>query len=210
MILYYFYPACSLAAHICLEESGLPFEARAVDLKDPAKEAELRKINPPGRVPALITADKHVLTENVAIMTYVADLAPNAKLLPSGTERRAQCMSFLLWGASTAHINFRMSIRPYRFSADPATHEGIVASGRKAFWENLQSIDARLTGQEWIMGSDFSAADAYALRFYDWGRITKQPVETLKAFTAHKDRMLERPAVRRVLAREGSPLVAAA
>ena len=57
------------------------------------------------------------------------------------------------------------------------------------------------------MGKDFSAADGYALRFYDWGRIAKHPVETLTAFTAHKDRMLARPAVKRVLQREGSPLV---
>ncbi len=208
MILYYFYPACSLAAHICLEESGLPFEARVVDLKDPAKEAEYKKINPRGRVPVLIANDGRVLSENVAIMTYVADLAPQAKLLPSDPEARAQCMSFLLWGASTAHINFRMSFRPYRFSADPATHEAIAAAGRQNFWENLEDIDKRLAGQDWIMGKDFSAADGYALRFYDWGRIAKHPVETLKAFTAHKDRLLARPAVKKVLQREGSPLVA--
>lgn len=207
MILYYFYPACSLAAHICLEESGLPFEARVVDLKDPAKEAEFRKVNPRSRVPALITDDNQVLTENVAIMTYVAELAPKANLLPRDAQQRAQCMSFLLWGASTAHINFRMSFRPYRFSADAATHEAISAAGRQNFWENLSEIDRRLAGQDWIMGKDFSAADGYALRFYDWGRIAKHPVETLQAFTAHKDRMLARPAVSRVLKREGSPLV---
>jgi len=208
IVLYYFYPGCSLAAHIALEESGLEFEARRVDLKDPAVAAEYRKINPKGTVPC-ITLDGHTLSENVAVMAYIADRVPSAGLLPSDPMERAQCLSFLVWGASTIHINFRQSFRPERFTADTATHEGIRTAGRTKYWENLQLLDQRLQNQDWIMGGAFTCADGYVLRFYDWGRIAKYPVEELKALTAHKDRMLARPTVRRVLEREGSPLVGA-
>ena len=204
--LYYFYPGCSLAAHIALEESGMPFLAVRVDLKDAAKNAEYKKINPRGTVPLLIHNGVQLL-ENVAIMTYIDALAPAAKLLPADPMERAQCLAFLVWGASTAHINFRMSFRPERFGAGPALHEEMKALGRTNYWATLQTLNERLTGQDWIMGKDFSVADGYALRFYDWGRIAKFPVEELKAFTAHKDRMLARPAVRRVLERAASPLI---
>jgi glutathione S-transferase len=209
IVLYYFYPGCSLAAHIALEESGLPFEARRVDLKDPAQAAEYKKINPKGTVPA-ITLDGQMLSENVAIMAYVADQAPKAGLLPTDPMARAQCLSFLVWGASTIHINFRQSFRPERFTADTENHDGIRAAGRAKYWENLQFLDQRLQGQDWIMGKDFTCADGYVLRFYDWARISKHPVDELKALTAHKDRMVARATVRRVLEREGSPLVGAA
>ncbi len=209
IVLYYFYPACSLAAHICLEESGLEFEARRVDLKDPEQAAAFKKINPKGTIPA-ITTNGQTLSENVAVMAYVADLAPQAKLIPTEPMARAQCLSFLAWGASTFHINFRMSFRPERFTTEASMHDGIRGVGRANYWKNLETLDERLASQDWIMGKDFTAADGYALRFYDWGRIGKFPVEDLKAFAAFKDRMIARPAVRRVLEREGCPLVAVA
>jgi glutathione S-transferase len=208
IVLYYFYPACSLVAHIALEESGLAFEARAVDLKNPSQLVEYKKINPRGAVPAM-TVDNQALTENIAILTYVAERVPQAGIIPTAPMERAQCMSLLSWSASTAHINFRRALRPERFSADPAAHEGIVAAARPLYWANLQWLDERLQKQDWMMGKTYSAAaDGYALRLYDWGRIDKYPVDELKALTAFKDRIIARPTVRRVLEREGSPLVA--
>ena len=210
LVLYYFYPACSLVAHIALEESGLAFEARPVNLKDPAQVADYKKINPRGTIPAM-TIDGQTLTENIAILSYIADQAPEAGIIPADPMERAQCMSLLSWSASTAHINFRRSFRPERFSADPAAFDGIVASGHALYWANLQWLDECLQKQDWMMGKTYTAsADGYALRLYDWGRIGKYPVDELKALTAFKDRIIARPAVRRVLEREGSPLVARA
>jgi glutathione S-transferase len=209
LTLYYYYPACSQVTHICLEESGLAYDPQLVDIKDPAKAADYKKINPKGTAPAL-AVDGQLLTENVAIISYIADLAPDAGILPQDKLERAQCMSLLAWSASTAHINFRRSVRPERFSDDPAGFESIKAHGRLAFWRNLEELDQRFQKQDWMMGKAFSAADGYALKFYDWGRISKQPIDELKALTAFKGRMIARPAVRRVLEREGCPLVAAA
>ncbi len=206
---YYFYPACALVSHIALEESGLPYDPQWVDLKDPAKSADYKKINPKGAAPALVV-DGQLLTESVAILSYIAGLAPKAGVLPTDPLARAQCMALLAWSASTVHINFRRSFRPERFSADPAAFESIRAHGRDAYWKNLEELDQRFQKQEWMMGAVYSAADGYALKFYDWGRMAKQPVEELKALGAFKDRMIARPAVRRVLEREGCPLVSAA
>ncbi len=176
IVFYYFYPGCSLVSHIALEESGLVYEPRVVDPKDPAQAAEYKKINPRGTVPAM-TIDGELLTENIAILTYLADRVPQAGIIPTGLMERAQCMSLLAWSASTAHINFRRSRRPERFSDDPAAVESIRASGRAAYWPNLEWIDQRLQKQDWMMGKVFSAAaDGYALRLYDWGRIAKYPV----------------------------------
>ncbi len=203
---YYWYPACSLVSHIAFEESGIPYDPVPVDSKSPEALAEYKKINPKGTAPAALI-EGQLLTENVAIISYIAERAPKADILPTDPLERAQCMSLLGWSASTVHINFRRSFRPERFSDDPAGFEAIKANGRAAFWKNLQEIDQRLQKQEWMLGKTYSAADGYALRFYDWGRRSKQPIEELKALTAFKDRMIARPAVRRVLEREGFPLV---
>ncbi len=205
--LFYRYPACSIVSHIALEEAGLPFEARRVDFQNADDMAEVKKFNPKGAVPTLV-ADGKGLSENVAICSYIDSLAPQAKLFPADPFTRAQCVSFLAWGASTVHINFRMSFRPERFTSDAAQVEAVRAQGRTNFWKNLETIDEILQKQDWVIGNAFTIADGYALRFWDWGRITKHPVEDLKAFTKHKDRMIARPAVKRVLEREDSPLVA--
>jgi glutathione S-transferase len=203
---YYFHPACSMAAHIVLEESGIAFQPRRVDMENADDVAELRKANPRGTVPALLV-DGRGLAENIAIMTYAASLAPQAGLIPEEALARAECMSLLSWSASTVHINFRQSRRPEKFTSDPAAQEAVRANGRRVFWDSLQAIDARLKDRPWMMGDRFTAPDAYALKFYEWGLISKQPVHELGALTAFKDRMVARPAVRRVLEREGGPLL---
>lgn len=203
---YYFHPACSMVSHIALEESGVTYDARRVDIKNPEDLEELRKFNPKGTVPA-ISVDGRGLSENIAILTYLASIAPQAGLVPIDALERAQCMSLLSWSASTVHINFRQSFRPEKFTADVAAQETVRANGRRMFWENLQTFDALLERQEWVMGAGFSAPDAYALKFYEWASISKQPVQELAAFTAFKQRMIARPAVRRVLEREGSRLL---
>src|ERR1700750_2876174 len=85
---YYFYPACSLAAHIALEESGLKFVPHLLNLKDPDQAAEYKKINPKSTAPALVV-DGQLLLENVAIMYYADSAAPKAKLLPVEPMARA-------------------------------------------------------------------------------------------------------------------------
>ena len=77
-------------------------------------------------------------------------------------------------------------------------------TGKKTFWTHLQEIDGLLSGKDWIMGKEFSVADGYALVFYGWGLRAELPVKELANYTAFKERMLKRPAVRKVLESEDS------
>ena len=99
--------------------------------------------------------------------------------------------------------------RPERFATDTAVFDHLKATGRENFHTALKEIDGIIGGNQWILGDQFSVVDGYALVFYGWGKRIGLPVEELKSYTAWKDRMLARPAVRRVLEREQNVLVAA-
>jgi glutathione S-transferase len=204
LTLYYSPKSCALASHVMLEESGAEYEARLVDLG--GDRSEYLKINPRGTVPALLI-DTALLTENVAILSYIARGHPDAGLLPQGATREAMCLSILSWCASSVHISFRMSLRPQRFTSDPQGWSAISDAGRKMFRENLQKIDEMLSAGKWLMGDQYTIADAYPLVFYTWALISDVPVQDLRAYRGYKDRMLERPAVRAVLERECSVLL---
>ena len=206
--LYYAPGACSTASHIGLEESGARFDSQALSFaKSEQRTPEYLKINPRGRVPALVV-DDGTIVENTAILVYVAGTcAP--QLMPKDPARRAQALSLMAWFSNTVHPNFTHIGRPERFATDTAVHDHLKAVGRENFFANLKEIDGLLSGKQWILGDDFSVVDGYALVFYGWGKRIGLPVAELANYTAWKDRMLARPAVRRVLEREQSVLLAA-
>ena len=209
LTLYYSPGACSMASHITCEESGATYQPQAVALpKGEHKQPEYLKINPRGKVPALKT-DDGVITENTAILTYLAKSYPDAKLLPKDLAGEARCISMMAWLSNTVHPCFTHIFRPERFSDDQNAHAGIKESGRKAFWANLQEIDSLVNGNQWMQGSQFTTCDPYALVFYGWGKRIDLPVTELKSYTAWKDRMVQRPAVRKILEREQSQLLQA-
>jgi glutathione S-transferase len=211
MLKLYFSPgACSMASRLTLEESGAKFEEQPVALaKGEQKTEAYLKINPRGKVPAL-AIDGKVLTENVAILTYVAKQFPAAKLLPADPVEEMRCISTMAWLSNTVHPSFTHIFRPERFAEDQAAQASVKETGRKAFWANLQEIDGLLAGKEWLMGAQFTTCDPYALVFYSWGTRIELPVKELANYTAWKGRMLKRPAVQRVLEREQSVLLQAA
>lgn len=207
LTLYYSPGACSTASHVALEETGAPYEAKLISTaKGDQKTPEYLAINPRGKVPAL-RADNDVITENVAILTYLARRFPQADLLPKDPLEEARCLSTMAWLSNTVHPGFTRVFRPERFAAEPSAHEAVKASGREAFWASLQEIDALLAGKTWLAGDRYSVCDPYALVFYAWGKRIELPVETLKNYTAWKERMMARKAVRSVLEREKSILL---
>ena len=206
--LYYAPGACSTASHIGLEESGAAYESQPLSFaKAEQRTPEYLKINPRGRVPALVI-DEGTIVENTAILDYVATrYAPH--LMPADPAGRARAISLMAWFSNNVHPAFTHVGRPERFATDVATHDNIKATGRDNFLAALREIDGLLAGRSWILGDTFSVVDGYALVFYGWGKRIGLPVEELKNYTAWKDRMLARPAVRRVLEREQSVLLAA-
>jgi len=203
---YYCYPTCAMASHLALEESGLPYQPVLANIYDEGERARYLEINPKGTVPA-ITVEGELVTENVAILTYVGRLAPASGLLPEDPWEAARCLSFLAWCSSSVHVAFRQSFRPERFTPDAAAHQSLRDVGRAAYWKALQAMDARVADQPYMMGDRFTVADCYPLVFYNWGLIADYPVTELPHLRAFKDRMIARPAVRRVLDREGCPLL---
>lgn len=211
----YFSPgACSMAAHVLLEECGADYETRLVALAKGEQRTEAyREINPHSKVPAL-AVDGKVITQNAAILPFIARQFPDANLLPSDPVELAQCTATVGWLASTTHVAFSLILHPER----PAGGADIGEAGLKAisdtartnFWNCMKEIDGRLSGKQWMMGDQYTFLDPYALVFYGWGNRVEMPMADLRYFTAFKDRMMERPAVRTVLEKEQSPLLKAA
>ncbi len=205
LTLYYSPGACSMAAHIALEEVDADFRLEIVSLpKGEQQSPAYLSVNPRGKVPALLT-DRGVLTEAVAILSYIARWFPEARLLPEEPLDMARCLSHMVYLSSTVHPAFTHIVRPGRFATDAAAHENLRATGQQNAWKFLEEIDALLAGNEWVLGDRYSIADPYTLVIYGWGRHNRMPVEQLKHYSAFKDRMLQRPAVLRVIEREHSP-----
>ena len=207
LTLYYSPGACSLAPHIALEEAGATYALQLVSIpKREQQDPEYLNVNPRGKIPALRT-DDGVLTENVAILTYIARTFPQARLLPEEPIGMARCISHMAWLSNTVHPAFTHIVRPERFATDESAQENVKATGRENAWKLLQELDRLLGGQQWVLGSRYSVADPYSLVIYGWGKLNRMPVEELKSYTAFKGRMLQRPAARRVLEREESRLL---
>ncbi|HTZ78491.1 MAG TPA: glutathione S-transferase N-terminal domain-containing protein [Stellaceae bacterium] len=208
LTLYYGAGACSMASHIAIEESGAPYESKPVALADGEQKTEAYlKINPRAKVPALKLDDGSVLTENTAILSYLALSYPDKKLWPKDPAGEARCISHMAWLSNLVHPSFTHISRPERFAEDASTHPAIKETGRKNFWTFLQEIDGIIGDKQWVQGDQFTVCDPYTLVFYGWGKRIKLPMEELKHYTAWKDRMLARPAVRKILEREKSILL---
>ena len=190
--------ASSLVPHIVLEEIGAPYERQLVNLaQGEHKSVAYLKINPRGKVPAL-AIDGNVLTENVAILTYLAKQFPQARLLPHGILEEARCISTMAWFASAAHPTFAHIIRPERFATDIAAHANLKDTARSAFWDICEEINRSLDGKKWMMGGTYTVCDPYAFFIYDLGSRIKLPMHELPVYAAFNKRMLERPAVCKV------------
>jgi glutathione S-transferase len=200
LTLYYAPGACSMAAHIVLEESGEKYEAKRVDLAKGEQRTEAYfKIHPLGRVPALVLDGGEPLTENTAILPY---LGKRFGMWPTDSLAEARALSAVGFLATNAHPAHAHISRPERYATDASHFPDIQAQGRKMFHTYLQQIDGMLAGREWL-SDKYSVLDPYALTFYAWGIRRELPVGDLKSYTAHRDRMMARPAVQRAVADEG-------
>jgi len=196
LTLYYASGACSMAAHIVLEEAGEKYEPRRVDLgKGEQRTEAYLKIHPLGRVPALLLDSGEPLTENTAILPY---LGKRYTMWPVEPLAVARALSVIGFFASTVHPAHAHISRPERYATDKALFPDIQEQGRKSFHQYLKLVDGMLAGRQWL-SDGYSVLDPYAFTFYTWGVRRELPVAELKNYTAHKERMLARPAVQRVV-----------
>ena len=202
--LYYSPGACSLAPHIVLEELGIAYEAVLVSLKDGEhKKADFLKINPKARVPVL-NVDGKILTENVAILTYLGGGYAERGLWPKDTWKQAEALSLMAWLASSVHIAFAGIFRPERFTADVPAHAAINTTCRATIEKYFADIEKLLTGKTFAMGGQYTVCDPYLLVFFRWGNRIGIPMkERFPLWGKHAQRVASRPTVKRVLEAEG-------
>jgi glutathione S-transferase len=196
LALYYAPGACSIAAHIVLEESGEKYEKRKIDLAGgEQRTASYLKMNPLGRVPVLLLDSGEPLAENTAILPY---LGKRFNLWPTDTIAEAKALSLIGFFAASVHPAHAHISRPERYASDTAAFPTLKETGLKTFHGFLRQIDSMLADREWF-SDRYSVLDPYGFVFYTWGVRRDLPMTELRSYTAFKDRMLKRPAVARVL-----------
>ncbi|MDR6899251.1 glutathione S-transferase N-terminal domain-containing protein [Rhizobium miluonense] len=204
MLTFYFAPgSCALASLIALEESGLTYERRRLNLANgDQRQPDYLAINPKGRVPALVT-DRGVLTENIAIMAYIAQIVPAAKLAPLDDPFEfAQMQSFNSYIVSTVHVNHSHKGRGYRWTDDAAAIETMKAKVPQTMTESFALIEDKMLKGPWVMGEQYTVADGYLFTMEKWLPGDGVDIKQFPKVNAHYHRMLERPAVQKALAIE--------
>ena len=116
----------------------------------------------------------------------------------------AVALSRLAWFSNSVHISVRHMMRPMVLTSEEAAHAGIAARGKEDFLDNLRRIEAMLEGGPWLMGDQFTLCDGYAMVFFNWASFAGLDLSPLPALRRHAARMIERPAVAKVLTIEGS------
>lgn len=202
----YFAPgSCALASLIALEESGLAFEAKKISTRDGEhRTPEYLAINPKGRVPALVT-DRGPLTETPAILAYIAQMAPAANLAPLDDPYEfARLQAFNAYICSTVHVNHAHRPRGYRWADDEAAQQSMKAKVPQNMAECFALIEQTMFAGPWVMGETYSVADPYLFVMANWLPSDGVDPSMFKIVSDHTARMLERPAVKRALAREAA------
>ena len=157
-----------------------------------------------------LSVDGKIITENTAILTYLAKQFPAAGLMPKDPVEEARCISAMAWFSNIVHPSYQRYMRAERFAEGEAAQATVKEMGHKSFWANCQEISSLLEGKDWMMGKQYTVADPYALVFFGWGMRGEFPLQELAAYTAWKDRMLKRPAVMKILQSEQNVILKAA
>ena len=198
MKLYYSPGACSLASHIALIESGLPYTIAKVDLRKHTLEdgSDFYAINPKGYVPVLELDDGTRLAEGVVVLQYIADRVPG-KLAPAyGTIERYRVMEWLTFVNSEVHKQYS----PLFYPATPdATKEQI----RTKLASRFEYLSKLLQSQSYLAGNAFTVADTYLFTILNWSHNLKVDLSPYPALIAYQEKVRARPSVQRAMTEEG-------
>jgi glutathione S-transferase len=197
--LYYAPGACSLSPHIALREAGLSFELDKVNMqsKKTASDADYLEVSPLGYVPALGLNDGHALTEGPAILQYIADQNPQAKLAPpNGTPERYRLQSWLNFISTEVH-------KGYSPLFSPATPEEYKKAVIARLLTRYAQLDKALAGKQYLMGDQFTVADGYLFTVTNWANFLKIDLSAYPNVLAFQARVAARPKVQEALKAEG-------
>jgi glutathione S-transferase len=204
MLTFYYSPgSCALASHIALEEAGAPFTLRRIDFsKAEQKSPAYLAINPKARVPAIVTP-RGVLTETPAMLAFIAQSFPDARLAPLDDPFAfAQLQAFNVYLCSTVHVAHAHRMRGYRWADDPAAHLAMQKKVPQSVGECYALIEQKMLKGPWVMGEQYTIADPYLYTLAQWLEADGVDAATIPRVADHRARMKERPAVKKAIAEE--------
>lgn len=203
MKLYYAPNTCALASHIALEEAGARYETVRIDFAEAdQRKPEFLAINPKSRVPALVTA-RGVLTETPAILAFIAQSFPQARLAPLDDPFAfARIQAFNAYLCATVHVAHAHRMRGYRWADDPAAISAMQRKVPQSVRECFDLIERDLPDAPWVMGESYTICDPYLFTLAQWLEADGVDPAGLPKVRAHRERVAGRPAVRRALAGE--------
>ena len=201
--LFYSPGSCALASLIALEEAGAEFETARVRFPDgEQRKPEYLAINPKGRVPALVTG-RGILTETPAILAYVAQTFPQARLAPLDDPFAfAEVQAFNSYLCSTVHVAHAHRGRGYRWADDPAALEDMKRKVPQNVTECFDLIDRQMLRGPWVMGDTYTISDGYLFTLANWLEGDGVDPARFPKVYEHRRRMADRPRVQAALARE--------
>lgn len=202
MKLFYAPGACSIGIHALLEEIGKPYEAVAVDLRGGEQhKPSFTAVNPKSKVPALVDDSGALHTEYPAIAYWLARTNPYANLLPDDIDAQARVLELTDYCVATVHMQgFARIFRSGNFTPNAADEDAVKARGKEIVEKGFATLNETLAGKEYVAGK-FSIADSALFYVEYWAK--RVGIALPVHCAAHLERMLARPAVRRMLAAEG-------
>jgi len=202
--LFYSPGSCALASHIALEDAGADYTAQRVDFKaNEQRGPDYLAINPKGRVPALVT-DRGILTENPAILAFIAQSFPKAKLAPlDDAFAFAQAQSFNAYLCATLHVAHAHGLRGYRWANEQSSFDDMKRKVPESVGACYEIIEREMLKGPWVMGDAYTICDPYLFTVAEWMESDGIDPKRFPRVLDHRTRMSERPAVKRALAQEG-------
>ena len=204
----YFAPgACSFVPHTLLEVAGAEFEPCLVKLhKGEQYEAAYKALNPRSQVPVLVDGDQ-VITQILAIITYLDLKFPDAHILPTQPLARVRAIETLAWMNNTVHTTFTHIFLPHKFVDKPELHEDLKRFNTQLYRGLLGELQALVVaaagrGQPWLAGEHFGPLDAYSLTLLRWGTLAGINPQDLPDLWAFVQRVAAQSAAARVIERE--------
>ncbi len=201
---FYSTATCSTATHIVLAEAGFEFTGVEVSWQRNLNVDELAKVNPLGSVPALLLDSGHALTQSSTIMEYAADQKPATRLLAkAGSLERLETLGWVSFAGADFQKWFTPILGAKRLTSVEAAHKEMRTFALTKLTGYLEHLDKSLAGKDYIMGKDFSIADAYLFTMIGWCKWVELKTAPYKNVHAYAKRVAARPAVKRVLEAEG-------
>ena len=201
--LYYAPGTCALASHIALQEAGAAYTTERLDFKSNQQNSpEYLAINPKGRVPALVT-DRGILTETPAMLAFIAQSFPQAKLAPSDDPFAfAQAQAFNSYLCSTVHVAHAHKMRGSRWASEESSLADMKRKVSQTMGACFALIERGMLRGPWVMGDSYTVCDAYLFTLAGWLEGDGVDLADLPKVADHMKRVAERPAVKHVLAEE--------